>query len=130
MSMELVERVKKISGVFTGTIWRVPNRIWTTGFAKNKPGEDFHPGVVGRERNDGITATLIPGTSQETQKGTCVFKTRLTSFSKKSYFLISLSMPILIEDLEQLPRGWSRVKQLSDRQVKELKMQVGFCKGL
>jgi hypothetical protein len=29
-----------------------------------------------------------------------------------------------------LPQGWSRVKQLSDRQVKELKMQVGFCKGL
>jgi len=128
--MELVERLKKISSDLVGTIWRIPNRIWTTGFARNRPGEEFHPGVVGRVRNDGITAMLIPGTSQESQKGTCVFRTRLTSLSKKSYFLISLSMPILIEDLEQLPKGWSRVKQLSDSQVKDLRMQVGFCKGL
>lgn len=127
--MKLSKAANHIISVATGTLWRIPNKIWESGFAKNKPGDDFHPGLVGRMRKDGITVSLIPGTSKDYRKGSCVFKTRLTPLSRRSYFLLKFSMPVLIEDLEAYPRGWNNTTMLNDRQQKDLRLQIGFCKG-
>jgi len=128
--MSFVKAVNYIVSVTIGSVWRIPNKKWTNRFARNKPGDDFHPGLVSKMRKDGITVSLIPGTTKDYKKGSCVFKTKLTPWSRQSYFLLEYSMPFLIEELEQLPAGWNNVQRLTDLQIRELKLQLGFCKGV
>jgi hypothetical protein len=115
--------------VTTGTIWAASNSIWSNGFAKNKARKAFHPAIVERVRNDGITAIVTPGTSKSYNIGSCVFKVNLTSTSKKSHFLLKLSMPHLVDDLKKLQNNWNGVGKLSAQQLTEFKMQITWCKG-
>jgi hypothetical protein len=46
---------------------------------------------------------------------------------KPSYFLISLSMPYLIEDLVQLKRGWYDIDGLNESQKTEFFYQMHEC---
>ncbi len=112
-----------------GSVWQAPNNIWTTNFARNKRNSGMHPAILERINNDKITAYLTPGTSQDYNKGTCVFKTRLANNIKQSYFLLRLTMPITVNELEELNMSWNGVSQLSEKQVEDLKWQVKMCSG-
>lgn len=113
-----------------GTIWAAPNLIWSNGFARNKPGAGYHPAIVERVKKDNIIVTLAPGTSQTDNRGSCVFKTKLTPLSQTSHFLLKLSMPYLIEDLVLLQNNWNGIQKLSENEIKAFKTQITWCKGV
>jgi len=117
--------------IFTpeGSLWKAPNRIWTTGFAKNKSPEEFHPSIVQKIRRDNYTLQLAPGTSRSYKQGSCVFKIKLRTDLITSYFLLMLSMPYVIDDLLMLRRGWKNINELNYQQQKDLIWQLKMCKG-
>ena len=61
-----------------GSIWKAPNRIWTSGFARHSEKNEIHPSVIEKIYTDKITVSLVPGTSIE-KRGSCVFKADLTN---------------------------------------------------
>ncbi len=125
--MGVLSIVKKATKVEFGSLWAAPNDIWANGFARNKAGSGFHPALVEKLKKDKITAYIIPGTSQSYNKGPCVFKTRLSPLSKQSHFLLKLSMPYSVEDLEAMQNNWNGVQKLSDKQIKDFEMQIDWC---
>ncbi len=127
--MDYKEVLRKIYRPEVGSIWKAPNRIWNNSFAKNKPAESFHPSIVEKIKNDGISVQLAPGTTKEYQQGSCVFKVDLKGDGIFSFFLLKLSMPYIIEDLLKLERGWNGVESLNENQLKDFKWQIKMCKG-
>jgi hypothetical protein len=125
-----------LSNIYTpavGSIWSAPNGIWNTSFAANKEKDECHPTVVGKVNTDKISCCIIPGTSKEYQKGSCVFKVKLNTYnldSPISNFLIKFRMTYSNSDLLKLKRGWDGVDSLNELQVKELKLQIKFCLGI
>ncbi|RKD90031.1 hypothetical protein [Mangrovibacterium diazotrophicum] len=117
------------SKVTVGSIWAAPNYIWNNGFARNLHGLGYHPAIVEKVKKDGISVQLTPGTSKTYKIGSCVFVVKLARFSRKSNFLLKLSMPYLIEDLEALSTGWDNVQCLSENQLHDFQTQIAFCKG-
>ena len=87
--------LKRIYKPEIGSIWKAPNRIWKNSFAKNKLPESFHPSIVERVKNDGISVQLAPGTTKEYKQGSCVFKVDLKGDGKYSsiIFLASRKIP-------------------------------------
>ena len=130
MIISFFKRRRKKQNIKEGTIWRAPNRIWTTNFAKNKDGDDLHPSIIERLGNDTITAYLTPGSTKGYRQGSCVFKTRLNGNLRTSHFLLKLSMPYLITQMLDLEQGWSGVNELSSTQKNDLAWQVKICKGI
>lgn len=112
-----------------GSIWKIPNSKWKSGFASNRPNEQLHPAIVEKLKNDKVSATIIPGTSKNYNIGSCVYKVDLNSNGRMSYFLIDLSMPMMIEELIKLDRGWDQIEDLNEKQLKEFALQVKLCKG-
>lgn len=115
-----------------GSLWCVSDGIWETGFAANKSSSDFHPALVGKIEPTGSSCRLIPGTSQEFKKGSCVFKTVINpniSHPKTSHFLIQLWMTVNNSDLFMMKRGWSGVDQLDENQLRLMFLQIKFCTG-
>jgi hypothetical protein len=127
--MNYKDVLKKIYRPETGSIWRAPNQIWSTDFAKNKDGDGLHPSVVEKLRDDGVSAQLAPGSSKDYNIGSCTFKAKIGSAEKTTYFLLKLSMPYIIEDLLSLDRGWSGVDSLTKAQLKDFEWQIKMCKG-
>jgi hypothetical protein len=116
-----------------GSLWTAPNAIWTTSFACNKEKYDCHPAVVGKLNADKVSCRIIPGTTKEYQKGSCVYRVKLNpdvSDYPFSNFLIRLWMTYSNSDLFKLKRGWNSIDSLNDEQVKELKLQIKFCTGI
>lgn len=122
-----------------GSIWVAPNSIWKVPkdnaentFAHNKTGNGFHPAVVGKLNSDSKSCQIIPGTTKEYQRGSCVFKIKITSDIEcpNSYFLIKLWMSYSFKDLQKLHRGWRGVDSLNNTQTKELRLQIKFCYGI
>jgi len=122
---------KAYAHIFTpeGSLWKAPNCIWITEFARNKPAEEFHPALVQNIRRDYYTLQLAPGTSKSYRQGSCVFKVRLRTNFITSYFLLMLSMPYVIDDLLKLRRGWKNINELNYQQKKDLIWQIKMCKG-
>ena len=112
-----------------GSLWKAPNRIWKTEFARNKPAEDFHPALVQRIKRDNYTLQLAPGTSKSYEQGSCIFKIKLRPSFITSYFLLMFSMPYVIDDLIKLKRGWANINELNYQQKKDLIWQIKMCKG-
>lgn len=112
-----------------GSIWQAPNRIWNNGFARNKSKIGIHPAVVEKIRQDSFSVQLAPGTRKDYNIGSCVFTTSLKNCEKKTYFLLKLSMPISINELLKLERGWKTQYYLSNSETKELIWQIKMCKG-
>jgi hypothetical protein len=127
--MGLLSIVRSITNIEMGSIWAAPNSIWSNGFARNKSGEGYHPAIVERVKKDTITAVITPGTSKAYKIGSCVFKIRLSPLSKRSHFLLKLSMPYLVEELEMLQNNWNGVGKLSEKQIKDFQRQITWCKG-
>lgn len=115
-----------------GSLWVAPNEIWKNGFAANKSKDELHPTVVGKINNDNKTCRIIPGTSKEYQKGTCVYKVKLKNDDDcpYSHFLLKLWMSYSVADLRTLNRGWNGVDRMNDEQVKGLIQQIKFCYGI
>ncbi|MCF8265720.1 MAG: hypothetical protein K9I71_07240 [Ignavibacteriales bacterium] len=116
-----------------GSIWAAPNRIWTNSFAANKKDSDFHPSVVGNVHHTKISCHLIPGTTKDYRKGSCVFKVKLNPSDANcphSFFLIDLWMTISKHDLFKLKSGWNGIENLNEKQLDDLKMQIKFCQGI
>jgi len=112
-----------------GSLWKAPNRIWTTGFARNSNKDGLHPSIVERIRTDKISLSLTPGTTKNYKKGSCVYRINLNS-RKKTYFLLNLAMPYLMEDLIVLKKGWNNVRKLNNKQLESFLWQIKMCKGL
>ena len=130
MGIAFFKRLRKKQNIKEGTIWRAPNMIWSTNFAKNKKANDLHPALIERLGNDTITAYLTPGSTKDYKKGSCVFKTRLNGSLRTSHFLLKLSMPYLITQMMDLEQGWSGVNELNSKQIDDLIWQVKICKGI
>lgn len=115
-----------------GSLWTAPNGIWNNSFASNKDKKDCHPTVVGKVNADNISCKIIPGTTKEYQKGTNVFKVKITNDDDcpYSHFLLKLWMTYSFIDLQKLHRGWNRVDSLNEEQIKGLKLQIKFCHGI
>ena len=116
-----------------GSIWVAPNVIWSSSFAANKSLNDFHPSIVGKLSNCKTNCNIIPGTSKDYLKGTCVFKVKLNSNgsdSPISYFLINLWMSYSKSDLQKLKQGWNGINNLDENQLREFKLQIKFCNGI
>jgi len=113
-----------------GSIWKAPNRIWNNSFARNKSDEGLHPALIERVKKDNQNAILIPGTSKDYRKGSCVFKIRFYPFSRMSYFLMKLSMTMDIESIKQMDQGWHTKKELNKKQIIALRWQLKMCKGI
>jgi hypothetical protein len=116
-----------------GWLFVVPNVIWNNDFAHNKSKDELHPAVVGQVFSDTIRCRIIPGTTKEYQKGTCVFKTKIEPNNPDcptSHFLINFWMTYLNKDLAKLKRGWNNVDSLNEEQVNILKQQIKFCTGI
>jgi len=77
-----------------GSIWCAPNSIWDNSFASNRERNGFHPAVVGKLNTDNVSCKIIPGTTKEYQKGTCVYKVKLKDDEDcpYSHFLLKLWM--------------------------------------
>ena len=127
--MNYLDVLKKIYKPEIGSIWKAPNKIWTGSFAKNKKPEDFHPSIVEKVKQDGVSVQLAPGTTKEYQKGSCVFKIDLNGDGKYSFFLLKLSMPYISDDLLNLDRGWSGIDSLNESQLHNFEWQIKICKG-
>lgn len=116
-----------------GSIWAAPNGIWTNSFAYNKSEIDYHPSLLGKLSSCKTNCKIVPGTSKDYRKGCCVFKVRLNSTDPSyplSHFLIDLWMTFSKTDLMSLKQGWNGIEQLDDKQLKEFKQQIKFCKGI
>jgi len=115
-----------------GSLWVAPNAIWNNDFAHNKDKDEAHPTVVGQVFSDNIKCRIIPGTTKEYQKGTCVFKVKITNDNDcpYSHFLLKLWMSYSFKGLQKLRRGWRSVDSLNEEQVKGLKQQIKFCYGI
>ena len=113
-----------------GSIWRAPNKIWNNSFARNKSDEGLHPALIERIKKDKQNAILIPGTSKDYRKGSCIFKIRFYPFSKMSYFLMKLSMTMDIESIKKMEQGWNNKNELNEKQLSELRWQLKMCKGI
>ncbi len=127
--MDYLEVLRSIYKPDFGSIWKAPNCIWTTGFAKNVAQSECHPAVVEYMKSDNVSVQLVPGTSVDYNKGSCVFKVDLASNGKLSYFLIKLSMPYSMSSLLKLKRGWDGIQDLSEDQKKDFLWQIKICKG-
>jgi hypothetical protein len=127
--MDYLSILKKIYKPEIGSIWKAPNKIWTTNFARNKNPEDLHPSIVEKVKQDGVSVQLAPATSKEYQKGSCVFIIDLKGDGEYSFFLLKLSMPYIIDDLLNLDRGWNGVESLNEKQLKDFEWQIKICKG-
>tara|TARA_B100001971_G_C18000038_1_gene436826 strand:- start:96 stop:476 length:381 start_codon:yes stop_codon:yes gene_type:complete len=126
--MDYYEALKKLYIPQFGSIWKAPNRIWTSGFARFSDGNKVHPSVVDKVFSDKITVSLVPGTSKE-KHGSCVFKSDLTNDGIKTYFLINLAMPYHVDDLKNLEYGFRNVYELKEEQKEDFKRQIKFCRG-
>jgi len=116
-----------------GSIWAAPNGIWTNSFASNKAISDYHPSLIGKVSACKTNCQLVPGTSKDYRKGTCVFKVKLNSMistSPLTYFLIDLWMTFSNSDLQKLNRGWNGVTDLNNDQLKDFKFQIKICQGI
>jgi len=121
---------KKLPKIEVGSIWAAPNCIWSNSFARNKKGIGYHPAIVERLKTDQITAILTPGTTKTYKIGSCVFTTKISPLKNvKSHFLLQLSMPYLIDELQNHQNNWWGVQCLSEKQKKELQQQITWCKG-
>ena len=127
LKVSYIDVLKKIYNPPVGSIWKAPNFIWTTNFARNKDQYGLHPSIVERVRIDRI-ASLAPGTSRK-RIGSCVFKTDLGENGKISYFLLDLSMPITLDQLLEFEKGWNNVEELNEKQLQNFLQQIKFCKG-
>jgi len=112
-----------------GTIWKAPNYIWTTGFAANKPPDEIHPSIIEKLDPSRTIAQLVPGTSKDYMKGSCVFKVKLNEKNRVTNFLLKLAMPYSIEVIKNFERGWNGVLELSEEQLGDFKRQIKFCRG-
>jgi hypothetical protein len=116
-----------------GSLWTAPNGIWNNSFASNKDKDDFHPTVVGKVNADKVSCRIIPGTTKEYQKGSCVYKVKLNPYDPDcptSNFLIKLWMTYNNSDLVKMQRGWNGVDSLNLTQIEDLKLQIKFCTGI
>jgi len=116
-----------------GTIWAAPNGIWTNSFASNKSETDYHPSLVGKLSRCKTHCQIVPGTSKDYRKGSCVYKFTLNSTDSNyplSYFLIDLWMTYSNRDLLTLKQGWNGIEQLDEEQLKAFKQQIKFCNGI
>lgn len=116
-----------------GSIWAAPNGIWTNSFAINKSETDYHPSVIGKVSPCKTNCQIVPGTSKDYRKGSCIYKVRLnttTPNSPLSYFLIDLWMTFSKSDLLTLKQGWNGIENLNETQLKDFKQQIKFCKGI
>lgn len=123
------QAIKKFT-IKEGTIWRAPNSIWTTDFAKNKDGAELHPAVIERIHRDNITVYLAPGSTKGYREGSCVFKTKLKGSGKTSHFLLSLTMARSKKEFRNLDQGWSGVNRLDEKQIDDLRWHIKICKGI
>lgn len=121
--------LRKIYKPEIGSIWKAPNNIWTNSFAKNKIGQGYHPSIVEKQKQDGVSVQLVPGTTKDYQKGSCVFQVDLLNDKNYSFFLLKLSMPYLIDDVMCLARGWNGIEELNEQQLKDFIWQIKICKG-
>lgn len=129
MGIDYKDVLKKIYKPEFGSIWKAPNQIWISNFAKNKSKDDLHPAIVERIRKDNVSVQLAPGTTKEYKINSCVFKIDLAGDGIFSFFLLKLSMPYIIEDLLNLERGWNGVDVLNKEQISDFKWQIKVCKG-
>ena len=127
--MDYRDILRRIYKPDIGSIWKAPNNIWTNSFAKSKSKNDIHPSIVEKIRKDNNSVQLVPGTTKEYQKGSCVFKVDLAGDGTFSYFLLKLSMPYIIEDLLNLEKGWNGIDVLNEEQIKDFQWQIKICKG-
>jgi hypothetical protein len=127
------EKLYDIYAPEIGSIWAAPNRIWNNSFASNKSETDYHPCVVGKVSSCRTTCQIVPGTSKDYRKGSCVFKVKLNTTDPAcplSYFLIDLWMTFSKSDLLTLKKGWNGIENLNELQLKAFKQQIKFCKGI
>lgn len=116
-----------------GSIWAAPNKIWTNSFASGKEDSDLHPSLVGKISSCKSNCHLVPGTSKDYRKGSCVYKVKLNTSNSTcplSYFLIDLWMSYSNSDMLKLKNGWCGRKELNNDQLKDFKMQIKFCNGI
>jgi hypothetical protein len=95
-----------------GSIWVAPNGIWTTSFAANQSEADLHPSIVGKVSSCRTNCQIVPGTSKDYRKGSCVFKVKLNTNDTTcplSYILIDLWMTFSKNDLLTLKQGWNGI---------------------
>lgn len=111
-----------------GSIWKAPNSIWSSGFAQNAERSGIHPSIVEVVLPDAVTARIIPGTSKDYRRGKCVFVVKLGNSSQTSHFLIDLSMPIEVEELKKLDRGWNGIDDLDEDQKVRFHSQISYCR--
>lgn len=116
-----------------GSIWGVYNGFWNNSFAANKPDADLHPGLVGKVSSDKDSCNLVPGTTKDYRKGSCVYKVKLNPTDPNcptSYFLIDLWITVNNSDLYKLKRGWKSIDNLDSLQLKDFILQIKFCRGI
>jgi hypothetical protein len=126
--MNFHEALKKLYVPQFGTIWKAPDKIWTSGFARHSKKYKTHPSVVEKIFKDKITISLVPGTSIK-HPGSCVFKAELTKDEIITYFLINFSMPYNIDDLKDLDYGFRDIYELTQEQKENFKRQIKYCRG-
>jgi len=116
-----------------GSIWAAPNGIWTNTFASKKSETDYHPSVVGKVSSCKTNCQIVPITSKDYRKGSCVFKVKLNIAEPDcpiSYFLIYFWMTFSKNDLLTLKQGWNGIQNLNEEQLKEFKQQIKFCNSI
>lgn len=131
--MDWKDVLYKIYTPEVGSLWSAPNCIWNNSFASNKPKDDFHPALVGRVLSSSSITKIVPGTTKNYRKGSCVYRVTLKSDVNgfpESYFLIDLWMSYSIEDIIKLKRGWNGVSELNDEQLKAFKLQIKICNSI
>lgn len=115
-----------------GSIWGVFNGFWSNSFAANKPTHELHPGLVGKVNPNDAFCKLVPGTTKDYRKGSCVYKVCLNTMDPAcptSYFLIDLWMTVNNSDLYKLKRGWDGINDLDKQQLSDFIQQIKFCRG-
>jgi len=112
-----------------GAIYKAPNKIWTNKFASKNDPNQLHPSLLEKIKSDGLTAMICPGTTSKQKNISCTYTIELNNNGIKSYFLLNLSMPYIINDLLKLKQGWNGKKQLNNDQLKDFHWQSKICKG-
>lgn len=116
-----------------GSICAAPNNIWTNSFASNQSNIDCHPSVIGKVSPCKTSCKIVPGTSKDYRKDSCVFRVTLDTSDPTyppSYFLIDFWMTISKNDFLTFKSGWDGIKKLNEEQLRAFKQQIKFCKGI
>lgn len=103
------ELIISIFGPELGSLWKIKNKTWKSGFASKNDPEGCHPGLVISEAQSKFTYQTAPGTKKPHFKESNIFRVKLDPINRpdlESNFLLYLAEAIHKKEFLKFESGW------------------------